>query len=51
MSSGHRIKVSSVKVIDGKLVRKKTYMAGKRKLKSDRLVKAWANKNPRRSGG
>jgi hypothetical protein len=45
------VSVKGVKVKDGRLVRVKTYMAGKRKLKADRLAKQWAKKSPRRSEG
>lgn len=40
------VSVKGVKVKDGRLVRVKTYMAGKRKLKADRLAKQWAKKSP-----
>lgn len=48
--------LTSVKPIVGKdgktrLVRKRTYMAGAKAKKVDRLVKAWQKKSPRKTEG
>jgi hypothetical protein len=37
--------VKSVKIVDGKVIRKKTYRAKQKKLAADREAKAWERKS------
>jgi hypothetical protein len=51
MTTGRGKPLTNVTIKDGKIVRKRQFMAGNKAKKAARLVKAWQKKSPRRSEG